>query len=421
MSNDTTTTDQADTAALVGVGEACGVCRFPVAEDQICGNVVYAIAARGTLPKFCGAPGQAELQQRHGTPGNPEHKSELAGYPRKRLGMSSARAKELAERQAADLGIHHRAPVAPAARAEKPEPVAAQSIPAPAPAVEDHSTAPVDAAAEPRTDVQISLPAQESAARAIPSVGQADLARLAELLLAAGEVVGSLDQRLDVIRTAAETAVAKRTEMEMRAKKDAATAREKQAAAESAVAQAEEQLRLAREAQLHAEGRLAAAQARIEALEGQLSSIDERHRVELDRVRSDADARADARIDRIMRDQAERRSSAPVQAPPAADVPNLNIKQERVLAEVAARKYGVLQLTDPETDEARGSQLVNLSSGSKVTKDVSVTMTELGKLNLLTWGFSDDPVNQVRYTNAGPVALIRLTDLGVAASQHYAH
>lgn len=416
MSNDTTTApavqDAAEDTPLVGVGEPCGVCRFPVAEDQICGNLVYAVAERGTLPKFCGAPGQAELQARHNTPGNSDHKSELAGYPRKRLGMTAARAKELAERQAAALGLQHRTPAAPTARTEQTEPVAAQPVSVSAPVESDRPAEPVIEGPE----VEVSRPAQDLAARTIPQINQGDLAKLAELLLAAGEVVGSLDDRLTAIRAAAEKAVATRTQMEMRATRENGLARDRADRAEAKVADAEESARLAREAQLRAEGQLAAAQARIESLEQQLGTIDERHRGELERVRSAADARADARIDRMMR---ERVTVASAPAAPAApvDVPKLSTKLARVLASVADRSLGVLQITDPNSGEGLGKKLVDLKGGVALTKDVQTSVTELERLGLVVWGFHDDPINQVRYNAEGPVALVRLTELGVAATR----
>ncbi|MGW0163535.1 hypothetical protein ACWDUN_29860 [Mycobacterium sp. NPDC003323] len=274
---ETTTTDPApvereayDTDTF-GIGEACGVCIFPTGPGQICGNVVYANQAKGRLPKYCGQEGQEHWQAQHGTEGNKRHKSDLAGYPRRTLGMTPEDVQALADAEAARRGIGRRL---------KSETASAATNPAVAAPVADAAAAP----AAPVLDLADALP--ESAVDAL-----AELARLI-----AGRVVATRAE-MDAIRADAEARVAE-VEREGAQRAEALDAERAglesdRAEAQAARDRAEDEIRQAREARLTTEGQLTEAKARIAELERALSDAEARHRAEIAEVRRTSEERYD--------------------------------------------------------------------------------------------------------------------------------
>ncbi|WP_227985563.1 hypothetical protein [Nocardia spumae] len=235
-------------------GEPCGVCRFPMGPGKICGNTVYASHGKGALPKYCGQDGQAQWQAQNGTEGNPGHRSDLAGYPRKKANMSTGDAARLAEEEAARRGITRRN----AAAAEEQQP------------------APVPAPAEPAT-----AEPEESADSAI--------AALAALLTGLPHHVARVREEIERATAEREARiaeeVAKREELaaEVTAEREAlATDR---AEAQAARERAETEIREARDSRLKTEGQLRSAQARIEELEREIAALKIAHRAEIEEVR----------------------------------------------------------------------------------------------------------------------------------------
>jgi hypothetical protein len=300
MSNEPKVQENSESDALVSIGQVCGVCRWPTAPGVICGVPVYATAARGTLPKFCGAPGQAHWQEQWKTPGNPDHVAERAGYARKLAGMSAGEAKALAETRARELHIHHRAPRPPVAPAES-----------------------VPAQAEPAEQSASAAEVSEQAPVVPATVGgeYEQLDRLAEILNGAGDLVAAFRGRLDAMRADYEHRIDQEAararaavDAESATRQEIATLREEsgravqqaQADVESARAEAV----TARDAQLRAEGRLEDARERIARLETELAEIRDGQRAEIERVRREAAEQAERMIDAALRAQTRERVEA---------------------------------------------------------------------------------------------------------------
>ena len=259
-----TATDSAATApAAAGAehdifapGEPCGVCRFPIGPGQICGNTVYASHGKGALPKYCGQKGQAQWQAQHGTEGDTSHQSDLAGYPRKRAGMSTADAARLAEEEAARRGIVRR------------KAATESEAPATAPAA---STAPAE-----------STPTEE----ATPESAGAALAALVQLLPgkvgALREEIAQAEADRDA-QVAAE--IAKREEMAAEVAAEREALAQERAEAQAARERAESEIREATDARLQTEGKLESSTARVEELERELAALKVTHREEVEEVR----------------------------------------------------------------------------------------------------------------------------------------
>ncbi|WP_157124961.1 hypothetical protein [Nocardia pseudovaccinii] len=266
--------DSGEGQARFAVGEACGVCRFPVGPGQICGNTVYAnVASGGALPKYCGQAGQAEWQAQHGTEGNPGHLSDRAGYPRRRLDLTKDDVARLALAEAARRGIGRRS----ATTAESASPATTSADAAPV----------TDAVAAPAATVP-------DLAAALPESAVDALAELARLI--AGRVV-AMRAEMDGVRTAADERVAQveraGEQLAEELAKERAGLESDRAEAQAARERAESEIREAREAQLVAEGQLREARQRITELEQASIDAGERHRGEIAEVRQAEEARYD--------------------------------------------------------------------------------------------------------------------------------
>lgn len=256
MNTTTETTTAHESDEIFGVGEPCGVCIFPTGEGEICGNTVYANQAKGRLPKYCGQEGQAEWQAKHGTEGNPRHRSDLAGYPRRQLGMTPEDVQTLAAAEAARRGITRRTTKAEAA------------APAPAAEVPAGPTAPADLA------------------EALPESAVDALAELARLIT--GRVV-AVRHEMDAVRTEFEQRTEElEREAEQRAA-DLAAEREAVEADRAKLAElterAESEIRAANDDRLRVEGELAAARRRVAELEAALAESEARRVADVEEVR----------------------------------------------------------------------------------------------------------------------------------------
>lgn len=398
-----TSTDQATTTApgaptaddydtdTFGIGEACGVCIFPTGPGQICGNVVYANQAKGRLPKYCGQEGQEHWQAQHGTEGNKRHKSDLAGYPRRQLGMTPEDVQALADAEAARRGIGRRL---------KAETSSAATTPAVAAPVADAAAAP----AAPVPDLAEALP--ESAVDAL-----AELARLI-----AGRVVATRAE-MDAIRADADARVA---EVEREAAQQAeALAAERaglesdRAEAQAARDRAEDEIRQAREARLTTEGQLTEARARIAELERALSDAEARHRAEIADVRRAEEERYDKLVAAFAATRTEpvRHEPRPVAddggvdfhieaAAAVAAHPNplaLNKNHHRMLEEIAAGR--VYRLT---SGPFRGAE------GAKLRAEDTRALNYLADHGLITW--PSLPTMETTEGEASRVTLVRTED-----------
>ena len=278
----------ADEGETFQLGEPCGVCRFPIEPGVICGNTVYASHTKGALPKFCGQDGQAQWQAQHGTPGDAKHRSELAGYPRKKHSMSTGEAARLAEEEAARRGIGRRK-----AAAEEQRPAA------PLPA------APVEPVAEPE---------EESADTAIAALAAALIELPHHVARVRKEIERATAERDD--RIAEE--IAKREELaaEVAAEREAlATDR---AEAQAARERAETEIREATESRNRTEGELQSARGRIKELEREITELKTAHRAEVEEVRRTEREE----FHRLMQAFAQT-IKAPEAAPPVATVPEV--------------------------------------------------------------------------------------------------
>ena len=271
-----------------GIGEPCGVCIFPTGAGKICGNTVYANQAKGRLPKYCGQEGQAEWQAQYGTEGDRRHRSDLAGYPRRQLGMSTEDIQALATAEAARRGITRR--------------LKAETVPAPAPA---DSVAAADGPLEGIVEV-------------LPESPVDALAELAQLIV--GRVV-AVKHEMDSVRKGFEAqAEESARELALRAEEldaereavagERAAAEEDRAELAQARVAAESEIREAREAQLTVEGQLKEARKRIEELERAAAATAERHREELAEVRKYEEARYDKMVAAFAATRAEEAPAA---------------------------------------------------------------------------------------------------------------
>lgn len=333
------------------IGEACGVCIYPTAKDEICGNTVYANKVGGRLPKYCGQEGQAEWQAQHGTEGNARHRSDLAGYPRTKLGMTPDDVQTLAEAEATRRGIVRRL------KSETP------AAPAVEPVAETGPAAPVDLAA------------------ALPDSAVDALAELAQLIV--GRVVAARHE-IDSAKTAFDARVA---EIEGEAEKiaaDLAADREAVEAERTHLAElterAETEIREALDAKLRAEGQLSEARARIAELERAAVETAARHRDEIDAVRE----REEKRYDKLVESFAKTRGEVPAASPrkKVATVENIEITPDVVApfaerierGEVAVRADGVW-----------------LVSNAPATKATMRTIEHMGEAGWLVVGEGSDP------------------------------
>ncbi|MGW5388197.1 hypothetical protein [Nocardia sp. NPDC003963] len=251
----TTTTPADPDREIFGKGDPCGVCHFVTGPGEICGNVVYANKEKGRLPLYCGQEGQAGWQQQHGTPGNEDHKSELATYYRKRAGMEKEEVAELAAAESARRGIIRRH------KASEPTPAPVESAPA----------GPVTVA---------------DLAEALPESPVEALAELARLIT--GRVIATRKE-MDDVRAAAEERAAEieAENVERTAELDAMRAEleNDRTEARETTERAKAEIRAAEDARIHAEGKLSAAHQRIEELEAALTAADRRRVEEVERVR----------------------------------------------------------------------------------------------------------------------------------------
>lgn len=377
-----TTTTEAAADDRLGVGNPCGVCQFPAgrAEDgtpQICGNVVYVNVRNGQLPKYCGQEGQDAHQAAHGTPGNPGHRSELAGYPRKQLGLSSKDTAAIARAMAADLGIGlstlRPADAAPAA------------------------AAPVVAAAS-------ETGAPEESVSALDALG--DLARVI------GERVAAVRAEMDSVRAESAHAVAE-TESERVRLADAMAA---ELAAlmgdrEQARAITEDAARRIGEAddnRLRAEGALAAANQRIATLETALIDVQARHRTEIAEVR----AAEEARYDRLVAAFAKTRDedTAPAAAPVTVKTLTAKARRDRhrMLAEVRSGAVGLVSLFNESGEPGAG---LRWRLGDANMNDSGVRVARAAAdAGLIAWSASDQEAREL--PEFGLLMPVRLTDAG---------
>ncbi|MFC7535734.1 hypothetical protein, partial [Actinoplanes sp. GCM10030250] len=188
---------------------------------QICGNVVYVnVEGGGRLPKYCGGEEQGEWQERHGTAGNARHRSELAAYPRKQLGLSAKEVEQLAAEEAARQGIGGGIV---RARSE-----ALRSAPAP-----------VAAAVEP-----VAVTAPESAAEGLADLARIITSRVTAVRAEMDDVVAQADSRV-----AEADGERERLAEEIAAEREALAVEREEARAITARAEAE--IRAANDARLH--------------------------------------------------------------------------------------------------------------------------------------------------------------------------
>jgi hypothetical protein len=392
-------------------GDPCGVCRFPVGPDQICGNPVYALAGKGALPKYCGADGQAEHQQQHGTPGDPAHRAELAGYPRTKHGISKERIAELAEQQTRALGVRRTLRV-----------VAAESAPVvAAPAGTDSAASPVEAQQTGGEQSGESAPVADVPVRALAAgTGRGGLdkaGRLGELLLAAAELAAELPGEMEGLRADCEHRVAREVQRADEAVAANEIAQQELSAvqeqARATVAQAEDEVRQAHDARMRAEGELSGARDRIAALEQQLAEADRRHRAELDKVR---DA-ADERVERILTAFGTTATATPqtvgnqagaVAAPaPAASAPRkLTTPGRRMLVDV---RDGLVQVLARRGPDGQHLGQAYRRAGANMTKAEANMLRGMAQEGVVEWSFSG-----AAETPDGEVAVVRLTVAGAA-------
>ncbi len=262
-------TDSGEGAARYAVGEACGVCRFPVGPGQICGNPVYAnVATGGALPKYCGQEGQAQWQAQHGTDGNPGHLSDRAGYPRRRLQLTKDDVARLADEEAARRGIGRR----------KAETASVATVSAP---IADAVTAPA-------------APSEQA-----PTPGSA-VDAFADLAQAITQRVAAVRAEMDALRTDCQTQMADTMAERERLAEDVATQiqglEQDRAQAQAITERAAAEIQKANEARLRAEGELSSALRRIAELEQALLDASNQHRAEIAEVRE----REEARYDRMV-------------------------------------------------------------------------------------------------------------------------
>lgn len=262
MNDTATTAREAYDTDTFGVGEPCGVCIYPTGEGQICGNTVYANQAKGRLPKYCGQEGQAEWQAQHGTEGNARHRSDLAGYPRRQLGMTPEDVQTLADAEASRRGITRRL------KAETPAPAAPAAPVAPA---ADFGVPPTDALV---------------LADALPESAVDALAELARLIT--GRVIAARHE-IDSVREDFAKRVAEIEADAEQSAADLATEREavdaERARLEELTARAESEIREAIDARHRVEGELSAANRRIADLERELADAEQRRAEEVAEVR----------------------------------------------------------------------------------------------------------------------------------------
>lgn len=276
MTETTTTEYEPHTTDIFAVGEACGVCHFVTGPGEICGNTVYANDAKGRLPMFCGAPGQAEHAERAGTETDTRHRSDLATYPRRRAQMSKEQVAELAAAETVRRGITRRL------KFDAQTGAVTEIAPAPAAPVELGAALP-----------DAPLEALEELARLVTARVVAARAELAQVQSAAEERVADAQAEIDR-RTA---------ELEAQAA-DVARAGEE---ARELTERAGSEINTAREAQLRAEGQLAQARERIGELERELGETRTRHQEELETVRR----REEDRFERVIATFAKTREDAP--------------------------------------------------------------------------------------------------------------
>jgi hypothetical protein len=367
MADTATDSGTETTKATFAPGEPCGVCRFPMGPGKICGNVVYASYGKGALPKFCGADGQAQWQEQHGTEGHREHQAELAGYPRRRAGMSVADAARLAEEESARLGIVR------------------------------HT-----AAAEPETPA--AAPARDAAPEA-PAEPVSAVDALAELALQFGRGVGAVRQEVDAMREqaaaqAAEIAAEREQWAAEVEQEKAALEEEKQAlakdreAAKSDTERAVIEVQDANDSRLKVEGELKAARGRITELEQEIKALREQHRHELAEVRTHEEARYNRMVDAfaatIRVPEPETAAPKPRKVPtiPTPDV------QEKMMQRVQNGHVTVIDrewvLSNAKANAAAANTL------SWLLNECRITVTDEGQVKPTTLATVREEIEQMR-------------------------
>ncbi|MEV0344063.1 hypothetical protein AB0H49_34140 [Nocardia sp. NPDC050713] len=261
---------------MLAPGTPCAVCQFPMGRDehgvpQICGNPVYVnVEGGGRLPKYCGGEEQAEWQAKHGTAGNARHRSELAAYPRKQLGLSAKEVEQLALDEAARQGI--------GAGVVRRKQLPTTGLPL----LPNTTTpaAPVESAEE---------PAPVSAVQGLAELATIITSRVAAVRAEMDAVVAQADSRVKEAEDERDQLAAEVADERERLAAEVATEREALAAdreeARAITERAESEIREAREAQLRAEGELASAQRRIAELEQALVDAESQRKAEVAAVR----------------------------------------------------------------------------------------------------------------------------------------
>lgn len=323
----TTTEHEAYDTDTFGVGEPCGVCIFPTGKGEICGNTVYANKSGGRLPKYCGQEGQAEWQSQHGTEGNARHRSDLAGYPRKQLGMTPEDVQTLAEAEAARRGITRRlksesAPAAPVAELV--------TVPAPA-APADLAEALPESAVDALAELAVLITGRVVAARhEIDSVHEDFAKRVADIEADAARSAADLAAEREAVE-AERTHLAELTE------------------------QAETAIREALDAKLRAEGQLSEARARIAELERAAVETAARHREEIETVREREEKRYDKLVESFAKTRGEVPAARPRKAAPVRPLDTDTVARfgERIeRGDITVRADGVWLVVNAEATTA---------------------------------------------------------------------